>query len=358
MDAAQTSRQYNAIDIAKLVCAVFIVAIHVPPFGSADTTALAQTWNFIIRSYLGRIAVPFFFICAGFFLFRKTASRNDRPAPCRQYVLRILRLYGIWTVLYLPWVIRDAQESGKTLLTGTVSFLRNLLLTGSYNHLWYLPALAVAAALIGWLLQKGVSPKQILGISLLLYCLGLLGQSWFFLLKPLRGTALFSVFTLYETVFTTTRNGVFFGFPFVAMGMYLAYRPSGLSIRGSGMGFLLSMLLLYLEIRFTQGQGESLGSDMYLSLIPAAYCLLVLLLQIPFREVPVYRALRSLSLLLYLIHPAVNTGITIPLLRQLGLLDLAPLRFPLTLAISLLLCLGLQSLSARPKLRWLKKLYS
>ena len=134
--------------------------------------------------------------------------------------------------------------------------------------------------------------------------------------------------------------------------------PPGFPYAAPAWAFCSLCSLLYLEIRFTQGQGESLGSDMYLSLIPAAYCLLVLLLQIPFREVPVYRALRSLSLLLYLIHPAVNTGITIPLLRQIGLLDLAPLRFPLTLAISLLLCLGLQALSARPKLRWLKKLYS
>ena len=109
MQSVQTSRQYPAVDIAKLFCAVLIVMIHVPPFGSANATPLAQTGNFFTRFYLGRIAVPFFFISAGFFLFRKTDPRNYDPAPCRRYVLRILRLYGIWTVLYLPWIVRDAR---------------------------------------------------------------------------------------------------------------------------------------------------------------------------------------------------------------------------------------------------------
>ena len=142
--------------------------IHVPPFGSANATPLAQAGNFFLRFYLGRIAVPFFFISAGFFLFRKTDPTAYDPTPCKQYILRILRLYGVWTVLYLPWVIRDARADGKTLLTGTVSFLRNFLLTGSYNHLWYLPALAVAVALVSWLyflpaLLRGTSgPKLVL----------------------------------------------------------------------------------------------------------------------------------------------------------------------------------------------------
>jgi len=357
MQSVQTSRQYPAVDIAKLFCAVLIVMIHVPPFGSANATPFAQAGNFFTRFYLGRIAVPFFFISAGFFLFRKTDPRNYDPTPCRRYVLRILRLYGIWTILYLPWIVRDARAGGKTLLTGTVSFLRNFLLTGSYNHLWYLPALAVAAALVGWLLRKGVSPGRVLGVSFLLYCVGLLGQSWFFLLRPLEGTALFSVLRLYEKVFTTTRNGVFFGFLFVAMGMYLAYRPSALSGRGSGIGFLLSMLLLYFEIRFTQSKGETPGGDMYLSLVPAVYFALAFLLRVPLGDRPVFRALRSLSLLLYLIHPAVNTSVTLPLLTRLDLLRFTQLRFPLTLAISLLLCLGLRALSALPNLHWIRKLY-
>ena len=196
MQNVPTSRQYPAVDIAKLLCAVLIVMIHVPPFGSANATPLAQAGNFFLRFYLGRIAVPFFFISAGFFLFRKTNPTAYDPTPCKQYILRILRLYSVWTVLYLPWVIRDARADGKTLLTGTVSFLRNFLLTGSYNHLWYLPALAVAVALVSWLLRKGVTPGRVLCISFLLYCVGLLGQSWFFLLKPLEGTALFSVLRL------------------------------------------------------------------------------------------------------------------------------------------------------------------
>ena len=162
MKTAQTSRQYNAIDAAKFFCAILIVTIHFPPLGNAAVSPLAQAVNSFFRSYLGRIAVPFFLLSAGFFLFRKTASQPFSTAPSKAYVLRILRLYVLWTILYLPWIIREARESGKNLLTGLLSFLRNFLLTGSYSHLWYLPALAVAAALVGWLLRKGLRPGTFL----------------------------------------------------------------------------------------------------------------------------------------------------------------------------------------------------
>ena len=118
MKTAQTSRQYNAIDAAKFFCAILIVTIHFPPLGNAAVSPLAQAVNSFFRSYLGRIAVPFFLLSAGFFLFRKTASQPFSAAPSKAYVLRILRLYVLWTILYLPWIIREARESGKNLLTG------------------------------------------------------------------------------------------------------------------------------------------------------------------------------------------------------------------------------------------------
>lgn len=357
MQTIQTSRQYPAVDAAKLICAVLIVAIHVPPFGKDASAPLAAAGNFFFRFYLGRIAVPFFFLTAGFFLFRKTASGNFSFAPCRQYILRLLRIYVLWTVLYLPWIIREARESGKNLLTGLLSFLRNFLLTGSYSHLWYLPALAVAVALVGWLLRKGLRPGCILAASALLYCIGLLGQSWFFLLRPLQGTPLYSLLRLYGKIFTTTRNGLFFGFFYVAAGMYLAYRPSGLSRPASGAGFLASMLLLYLEVRFTRSQAEAPGSDMYLFLAPAAYCALVFLMQLPLKSRPCYPAMRPLSLLLYLSHLAVNKSVSLPIYLRLGSPGSKGFQFWLTVLLSLGLSLAIVRLSRLRHLGWLKKLY-
>lgn len=318
---------------------------------------LAQAVNSFFRSYLGRIAVPFFLLSAGFFLFRKTASQPFSAAPSKAYVLRILRLYVLWTILYLPWIIREARESGKNLLTGLLSFLRNFLLTGSYSHLWYLPALAVAAALVGWLLRKGLRPGYILAASALLYCIGLLGQGWFFLLRPLQGTALYSLLRLYEKIFTTTRNGLFFGFPYVAMGMYLAYHPSKLSKRRSGVGFLISMVLLYLEVSFTRSKGEAPGTDMYLFLLPAAYLALVFLMQLSPKSRPCYRTMRKLSLLLYLTHIAVNKIFVLPIVDHMSPACNAAARFPLTLALSLGISLLILKLSQQPHFQWLQTLY-
>ena len=357
MQTVQTSRQYNAIDAAKFICAILIVTIHFPPLGSAAVSPAAQAVNDLFRSYLGRIAVPFFFITAGFFLYQKAATHPSPAALCKAYVLRILRLYVIWTILYLPWIIREAKESGKTLLTGSLSFLLNFLLTGSYTHLWYLPALAIAAALACWLVHKGVRPGRIFGLSVLLYCIGLLGQSWFFLLRPLEGTPLFSVLRLYEKIFTTTRNGLFFGFPYVAMGMYLACHPSGLSKCRSGIGFLASMALLYLEVSFTRSKGEAPGTDMYLFLLPAAYLALVFLLQLSPKNRPCYLTMRKLSLLLYLTHIAVNKAFVLPIVDHMAPMYNAAARFPLTLVLSLGMSLLILKLSRQPHFHWLQKLY-
>lgn len=357
MQTAQTSRQYSAVDAAKFLCAILIVTIHFPPLGSAATSPAAQAVNSLFRSYLGRIAVPFFFLTAGFFLFRKAAVQPSPAALCKAYVLRILRLYVLWTILYLPWILREARESGRTLLTGSIRFLLDFLFVGSYSHLWYLPALAIAAALVGWLLHNRMRPEQILGLSVLLYCVGLLGQSWFFLLRPLEGTPLFSALRLYERIFTTTRNGLFFGFPYVAMGMYLARHPSRLSKSSSGIGFLISMALLYLEISFTKRRGEAPGTDLYLCLLPAAYLALVFLMQFSPKDHPCYLTMRKLSLLLYLTHIAVNKAFILPIVDRMAPAYNAAARFPLTLGLSLGISFLILKLSQQPHFHWLQKLY-
>lgn len=90
---------YNAIDAAKFLCAIMIVMIHIAPLGENETFHFA---NFIIKNWGGRTGVPFFFITSGYFLYRKTNYENFIWQPTKNYLLKILRLYILWTIIYFP----------------------------------------------------------------------------------------------------------------------------------------------------------------------------------------------------------------------------------------------------------------
>ena len=53
-----TKRTYNSIDVAKLVSAFFVAAIHANPFSGLSST--------IAISLFARMAVPFFFMVSAF----------------------------------------------------------------------------------------------------------------------------------------------------------------------------------------------------------------------------------------------------------------------------------------------------
>ena len=84
-----------------------------------------------------RIAVPFFFTTSGFFFFRKYGDDSEENTKnLRKYLMRLLKIYLIWTVIYLPYTIWDQYQAGFSIL-GVFSYIRDFFLNGSYYHLWF-----------------------------------------------------------------------------------------------------------------------------------------------------------------------------------------------------------------------------
>lgn len=85
------------LDIVKLLMAILVVEIHTRPFGA---TSLVQG--------VDCVAVPFFFISSAFLCFRglNTAQfSNSKSSACtrvRNTTKRLLQLYLIWTLIYIP----------------------------------------------------------------------------------------------------------------------------------------------------------------------------------------------------------------------------------------------------------------
>lgn len=58
-------RELNCIDLMKFICSILVVSIHTSPFKGININ-LHNGYSIITK-----LAVPFFFITAGYFLFRK-----------------------------------------------------------------------------------------------------------------------------------------------------------------------------------------------------------------------------------------------------------------------------------------------
>ena len=72
-DIWRKKESYNSIDIMRVICAIMVVVIHIPPFGSIERF---DTINYYLQQYVSRVAVPFFFITSGFFLAKKNSLDN------------------------------------------------------------------------------------------------------------------------------------------------------------------------------------------------------------------------------------------------------------------------------------------
>ena len=130
-----TTSRYKGIDLLKLPMAAVVVAIH---------TTSWKLWG------LTSVAVPFFFVVSGFFLFLKmTGERKADLERLRKWTFKALKLYLIWTAVYLPFTVYGCIQDGLSLRQALLLFFRNLVFTGENFlswPLWYLLGLVWVGA--------------------------------------------------------------------------------------------------------------------------------------------------------------------------------------------------------------------
>ena len=129
-------------DLLKVLLALVVVWIH--------------TGSSTLGGFVG-CAVPVFFVLSGFFLFGKVFA-----APSNAYSIvavwweKTLRLYLVWTFIFLPFAIYGFWLDGLPLWKGALAWLRNVVFRGE-NYLswplWYLLGLLQAGAVI-WFFAK------------------------------------------------------------------------------------------------------------------------------------------------------------------------------------------------------------
>lgn len=330
----------------KVIMAVLVAARHmIQIFYPAESK-----WRLVIGAWLSNLAVPVFFITAGFFLFKKVdrQKQEESKRALFKYGTRILKLYVLWSVIYFPidyinW--KNGQE--RDVWAAVLNYIKSFFFCSTTVQLWYLPALLVACLLVGAAYKKGVRIGYLLITGAAFFAVGCIGDNWYFNQQlPMNWQQALRVYVQY---FMTMRNGIFYGFFFVAIGLWFAKTkrkiPFVPALAGSGI-FLAGMLCEVLHCSNT---------NMVFTSAPAAFFLFAAASSVNWKNRKLYPRLRAASEWIYLSHvyffhfygwvakwnplPATKKGITLSILG------------PMILFAWCMACLAEQK-----GFRWLKKL--
>lgn len=298
----QKQKNYVWLDRFRLIAALLVIAIHTSPLAS-----FSGEGDFFFTRVLARIAVPFFLMVTGFFF-------PSDPGQLWKSLKKLCLLYGGSILLYLPLGL----YAGHYRALYFTDALRMLLFDGSFYHLWYFPA-AITGMLLVFALNRVLKLRWVCVISVVLYVIGLFGDSYFGLAEKLP-----PVKAAYEgmfRLFSYTRNGIFMAPVFLVLGI-LIRKYSLKALRLSALRYALCLLVSFVCMTaeaFTLHNLRLQRHDsMYVFLLPVMASLFLLLLSLPetaaqlrSTAVPAVRAaaprrtaVATAAMWIYLLHPA------------------------------------------------------
>lgn len=152
-------REYDLIDIAKLLASIMIFAMH---------CNMLDQYSIIIE-FCARWGVPFFFLCSGFFLFSKESRGNISKDILINYTHRLVMLYMLWLVFNLPNVFYQRLYSKDLSTIDTwLIFLKNSILSSTFTGSWYLIS-SICSAWVVYLLSIRYQTNTTIMFTLFFY---------------------------------------------------------------------------------------------------------------------------------------------------------------------------------------------
>ena len=204
----QKNPLYNTSSISffQYLFAIAVILVH-----SGRLTSY-EPLHFGLKSMLGRLAVPFFIVCASFFLKQSLGNSQKMKA----YLAKIVKTYLFWSFMYLPYAWLFFSSLHLPIYLFPAGVLIALIYLGMCYQLWYIPAFLLGLFLVNQLVKRlGMVWAGV--ITFLLYCWGLIETYSAYL----DTTSLLKGYQLYSNLFFTARNGLFYTPIFIYMGYYL-----------------------------------------------------------------------------------------------------------------------------------------
>ena len=286
----QKNPLYNTSSISffQYLFAIAVILVH-----SGRLTSY-EPLHFGLKSMLGRLAVPFFIVCASFFLKQSLGNSQKMKA----YLVKIVKTYLFWSFVYLPyaWLFFSSLHLPVYLFPAGVFVA--LVYLGMCYQLWYIPAFLLGLFLVNQLVKRlGMVWTGFL--ALLLYCWGLIETYSAYL----DTTSLLKGYQLYSNLFFTARNGLFYTPIFIYMGYYLYdhFHAQVFSIhRWQKLALAFGLLCLEGIIIF---QHQGIDKNFFLLLPFVTVYLVNACLRSSFLKSYDLQYLKQMSIALYFSHP-------------------------------------------------------
>jgi serine/alanine racemase len=248
--------KHSALETFSFISIGLVIASTISPLTSISISA-----DMFVTKILSSIACPFLLMLAG--------SCILGGCQQRQWMHRILIIYLFVGILYLPASVAAKTIDIPALNIGVI--IRMLMFEGDMYHLWIFPAMLIGTAIVYTLCRLN-HPAISWGIVLMLYAIGLFGDSWS---GTLSGSHVFTSFYWYiYYFFAYTKNGLFFAPVFIYMGYWLRNRPINQSC---GTLFIFSFAGMIIESLLLQHFTAAHSYSMYLFLLPSMYYLFQML---------------------------------------------------------------------------------
>lgn len=330
------NEHYPMIDVCKFVFAFLVVIIHISPLYSYKSFFLKEI-EFVLQQSICRIADPFYFVAAGFLLFRKIDIVNigsTESKVIKNYVFKIFRLYGVWSVA---------------------------LLLGGTGQLWFLGGLALAVIIIYALFRWHVSLKIIGIVSLILFSIGVCDVSlgWVFAQYIPN-----SVCGLYHSLNSTFRLGLIMGVPYVFLGAVFACKHIVLKKSQAIFGCVGSFTLMLVESYILRLYGSPTDYYQLVMLYPFSFFLIYIVTHIKLDSKQIYKRLRIIGMTVFYSHLFAHRIVEMfcSTLSRIGIIgncfSNSLIQFSLTITITVMAGIAIESLSQNKKFSFLKYLYS
>lgn len=281
----------DGIDLVKYIAAILIICFH------CERVIQDPVTHHLFKNVLCRVAVPYFLL-AGSYFFRK--GQSSSKGYMKRYLRSSVQVYLFWSLIYLPlgfsWLQENYALSSELY---PIALLVGLAYTGTYYHLWYIPAMLFGIVSVRWLVEK-VGYIPLFCGAIVLYLFGSLETYYSYIhYAPLKAFV-----DGYMTVFMTTRNGLLFGFIFVLLGYFLwdyqmeiakyrEYLPLLLFL--SGVVLVSEGLVVFVNI--------GIDKNFMLGLIPFTSLLFYWSLQRKVKWGVDFKRLRNLGKYYFFVHP-------------------------------------------------------
>ncbi len=287
---ADKKQQFNSLDFAKFVAALFVVAIHSQPFSGLV--------NDIVINVLARIAVPFFFLVSSFFFFR----RNPDKEQLYHYIKRLLLLYAFWFCIEFPITFLHLFiEPDRPIFISLLILVRNFLFSSTFQGSWFIIALIEGVSLVWWISRR-LSNRSLVVVGVVIF-FGILIQTTYFSLLPLGFQRVFSFF---RQAIGPVELSFFSGFLFIVIGKIIGDNEQelySLSKKKISLCLIICLLLSVTEVLWIKYiVGGSISNDVYFMLVPLTPLLFTFIIQFQLEWSIDYIKWRNYSTLFFFSH--------------------------------------------------------